>query len=93
MLRHASRPVRRRAGSLILIVAIGLFCIPSRLAAEVPAGKVPMSALQDTFARALYAQLAQQHGNLAVSPASVRACVLLALAGAEAKRPGRLQLP
>ncbi len=79
---RASR-IRRRAGSFILIVALGcLISSPLRLAAEVPAGDKPMSAAEDAFARALYGQLAQESGNLAVSPTSVRACVLLALAGA-----------
>jgi serine protease inhibitor len=36
----------------------------------------------DAFARALYGELAGREGNLAVSPASIEACVLLALAGA-----------
>ncbi len=37
----------------------------------------------DAFARALYAQLAGVSGNVVVSPASVEACILLALAGAD----------
>ena len=40
------------------------------------------TAAADAFARALFAELAGQEGNLAVSPASIEGCLLLALAGA-----------
>ena len=64
--------------------------------AEPPAGsrKKPMpptsaqpslektAAGSDAFARALYARLSGEEGNLAVSPASVESCILLAWAGA-----------
>jgi serpin B len=60
--------------------------------AEPPPPKKPMSAAStpatsrlslDPFTRSLYAQLARQPGNLTVSPASIDAALLLALAGAK----------
>ncbi len=42
----------------------------------------PATETDDAFARALFAKLAVQDGNVVVSPTSVEACVLMALAGA-----------
>ena len=42
----------------------------------------PAAAVDDGFARRLFARLAVEPGNVVVSPASVESCVALALAGA-----------
>ena len=84
--------VRKWALRANLIVAAASVAAPLICAQPVPKtstrGKpmpttaAPIAAIDDSFARALFAKLAAQPGNVVVSPASVESCVALALAGA-----------
>jgi serpin B len=47
--------------------------------------------VSDAFARALLAKLAEQKGNVIVSPTSIETCVLLALAGARGETAQQIQ--
>jgi serpin B len=90
-MRRQTTHTTTRNVSLILILAL---CVQSSSwTAPAPADaakpKTPMprnteqkTAESDAFAREVYAELARREGNIAVSPASIEACVLLALAGA-----------
>lgn len=53
--------------------------------------KVPQP-VSDAFARALLAKLAEQKGNVVVSPTSIESCVLLALAGARGETAKQIEL-
>lgn len=81
-------------GALALVLAFG----SSRLAAE-PQRKGPVDVdlqagqpVSDAFARALLARLADQKGNVVVSPTSIESCVLLALAGARGETAKQIEL-
>jgi len=50
----------------------------------------PAAAIDDGFARRLYARLAVEPGNVVVSPASVESCVALALAGARGQTAAQI---
>jgi serpin B len=50
----------------------------------------PTAAVDDGFARRLYARLAVETGNVVVSPASVESCVALALAGARGQTAAQI---
>lgn len=85
-----------RAVSLILMLVLAIHAARwhSPAGAAAPKQKPPMpptsdkqtsdkqAAAGDALARALFGELAGRQGNLAVSPASIESCILLALAGA-----------
>ncbi len=50
----------------------------------------PAAAVDDGFARRLFARLAVEQGNVVVSPASVESCVALALAGARGQTAAQI---
>lgn len=71
----------RRAVSLALIMVGTAAAVERPKEANVITVGEPSMA-DDAFARALLGQLGQTRGNVVASPASIEACVLLALAGA-----------
>src|SRR5262245_56217865 len=91
MSRHRPIPHLTIPHIMTLVLGVSVLCAASSSAAPPP--KKPMPAISttpvakpplslDPFTRALYEQLAKQPGNLTVSPASIDAALLLALAGA-----------
>jgi serpin B len=73
-----------------MTLAIGLGPLVATTHAADSAKKKPMPPITvrppltlDPFTRSLYEQLAKRSGNVTVSPASIEACILLALAGAK----------
>lgn len=89
-----------RTGFILAVGALPLVLTfsSSRLAAE-PQRKDPVDIgpqvpknVSDAFARALLAKLADQKGNVVVSPTSIESCVLLALAGARGETAKQIEL-
>lgn len=77
-----SENLRLAVGIVSLVALLAIALTPAARGTEpvLEAGKLPPGS--DAFSRALYGKLAEQEGNVAVSPASIQACVLLALGGA-----------
>lgn len=75
--------VRQWRWAVSLVLVLAATAAGSELPKEadvITVGEPPMA--DDAFARALLGQLAQKRGNVVASPASIEACLLLALAGA-----------
>ena len=72
-------------GMLLILITIGLAGSSVQADTDPRSRKdsmAPLTEVDDAFARALFAQLAVQNGNVVASPTSVEACLLMALAGA-----------
>lgn len=86
---RTTRPNPRAPWSILLLLVVfacRVTAVEDRAAIAAESGKKPMTETgekqsADAFAQSLFAQLPSE-GNLAVSPASIESCVLLALAGA-----------
>lgn len=78
-------------------LAIAIAALSAQAAPPQRSPKHPMaqpaqqtSGVDDRFARALFAKLAAEPGNVVVSPASVESCVALALAGARGQTAAQI---